>query len=108
MNIDRYMAKVFFEVKRSLPPQLQTDMKISSPDIGNIMVRLYLDSQDDNIKRLSEVFLERAGKDWVDKIRPKKSYYRGAEILSEHKDEDKPNRRGKHKRTRIYRGQVVD
>lgn len=108
MNIDRYMTKVFFEIRRNLPAQLQTDMKISSPDIGDIMVRLYLDSDDENIKRLTELFLEHAGENWVDKIRPKKRYYRGSEVLLEQKDEDKTNRRDEHKMIRIYRGQVVD
>ena len=114
MQIDRYMVNLFFEIKRNLPRRLQTDMKISDPDIGRSMVDLYRASDDENIKRLVEVFLERAGDEWVARIRPKKRFYRGLEIATTREQKSKPQKTSKQKiskqkakKQRIYRGQIV-
>ncbi len=69
MNIDRYMVNLFFEIKRNLPFALQRDFKISNADLGDMMVKLYRSIDDEAIKRLIEVFLERAGDGWTAKLK---------------------------------------
>lgn len=72
MNVDRYMVNLFFEIRRNLPSQQQQGMRLSAPDLGEKLVTLYNSSDDENIQLLVEIFLERAGEDWIKKIRKKK------------------------------------
>lgn len=74
MHIDRYMVNLFFEVRRNLPKSEQAKMKIASAELGEQMVAVYNTSNDENIRLLIEVFLERAGDGWIDKIRKKKRF----------------------------------
>lgn len=117
MDIDRYMVNLFFEIKRNIPLSQQTGMKISNPDLGNVMVNLYKSSQDDNIKLLTKVFLERAGGEWLKKTQPKHSFYRGQKVNRSTSDSTsnetppiniKKKSTSKTKHQRIYRGRVVE
>lgn len=81
MNIDRPMASLFFEIKREAPFEEQADMKISAPDVGERLVALYRDSDNTELKKMIQVFMQRAGDDWLDQLeQPKKTkllFYRG-------------------------------
>ncbi len=111
MNIDRYMVNLFFEIKRNIPTSMQPAMKISDPAIGETMVSLYKKSKDENIRLLVEIFLERAGDEWVSKIREKKRFYRGNLVAkapkADSKRKNKPQSDIKKAGQRIYRGQFV-
>jgi len=60
------MVKLFFEIRRNIPQEQQSMLKISDPDIGHRMIELYRKTDDENIKLLTKVFLERAGENWAD------------------------------------------
>lgn len=112
MKLDRYMVNLFFEIKRNLPITQQREMLVSSPDIGNVMTNLYQTTQDENIKLLAGIFLERAGNEWMKKANHKKS---ATEMLTNLIDkassltQDKSMKETpKKKAKRIYRGQVVE
>ena len=110
MKIDRHMVNLFFEIKRNIPSAMQAEMKISDPGAGDYMVRLHQETEDENIKQLSETFLRRAGDEWLAKIHPRKRFYRGQEIRQSESRTDtgeliyKPIRPTTQ---RIYRGQIV-
>lgn len=96
MHIDRYMVNLFFEIKRNLPSEHGSDLKISDPELSSLMIKKHLSCSNEAIHRLIEVFFERAGgaeyakfqnataigKSTViaDNKRTKKRYYRGALI----------------------------
>ena len=110
MVIDRYMVNLFFEIRRNLPTAQQRGMKISSPDLGEIMVELHNKTDDENIRLLIEVFLERAGGTWTKKLRRPKNHYRGIAVNTEKNKtavkSKKPNKAaGKNN---YYRGVKVD
>ncbi len=69
VNIDRYMVNLFFEIKRNLPKNLQKDLKISNPNLGQELIDLYVSLEDAALKRLIEVFLDRAGEDWSKQLK---------------------------------------
>jgi len=60
MNVDRYMVNLFFEIKRNLPFQLQSGLKISSPTLTQDVVDVFNTTEDENIKVLIDRFFERA------------------------------------------------
>jgi len=68
MNIDRPMASIFFQIKRSMPFDVRDDMKLSSPDIGERLVYLYKHSNNQAIKAMIEDFMSRAGDEWKSQL----------------------------------------
>lgn len=68
MNIDRPMASLFFQIKRSVPFEARDQMKLSSPDVGKNLISLYNRSSDKAIKLLIEDFMSRAGEEWKSQL----------------------------------------
>ncbi len=68
MTIDRPMASLFFQIKRCMPYDTQTKMKISSPDVGKQLISLYKRSNDKALKAMIEDFMTRAGGDWHNQL----------------------------------------
>lgn len=68
MNIDRPMASLFFQIKRSIPFEARDEMKISSPSVGQKLVSLYKDSNDKEVKSMIEDFMSRAGGNWKSQL----------------------------------------
>jgi hypothetical protein len=112
MKLDRYMVNLFFEIKRNLPLAQQREMLVSNPNIGNVMTKLYQTTQDENVKLLTGVFLERAGKEWVKKANRKipatevltKLFEKASSLTQDKSMKEIPKKKAK----RIYRGQVVE
>lgn len=109
MNVDRYMVNLFFEIRRNLPRQQQQGMRLSAPDLGEKFVTLYNTSDDENIQLLVEIFLERAGEDWIKKIRKSKNRIRGVKATKEKlktkdKEETSPTKENPRKKSNYYRG----
>ena len=109
MNIDRDMVNLFFEIKRSIPREKQIEMRISNPRIGEIITSIYCKTNDENIKLLTRIFLQRAGDDWLenaDRIAaPSRSLIQKMphspnNVRSSSKPRSKP--------IRIYRGQIIE
>lgn len=108
MKLDRYMVNLFFEIKRNLPLEQQQDMLISNPEIEDVMINLYQITDDDNVKLLTGIFLERADTNWIKNTNKKKTT---SNILSKLIDNTQPptsNQQQSKKPKRIYRGQVVE
>lgn len=112
MHIDRYMVNLFFEIRRNLPHDLQRDLKISDVSLEQKLIVLHKNTQDESIKTLIEVFLERAGDGFLEKVLPKKDLLRRnlfapskANAPKEQKMNSKPK---KSKPKRMYRGVLVD
>lgn len=91
----------------------QQEMLVSSPNIGNVMTNLYQTTQDENIRLLAGIFLERAGKEWMKKAahhnKPTPAMLTKlidkASSLTQHGNvKEVPKKKAK----RIYRGQVVE
>jgi hypothetical protein len=113
MNIDRYMVNLFFEIKRNIPTSQQTNMNISNPQLGKLMSDLYCQTDDENIKLLTQIFLERAGENWLKDA--KKGAPSTAQRLTKrfnkatvNKPANSSESKIKVKPKRIYRGQVVE
>ena len=113
MNIDRYMVNLFFEIKRNIPSDQQAHMNISNPQLGKLMSQLYCQTDDENIKLLTQIFLERAGESWLKDAKKEDSAATGR--LNKQVEKEPLNRRpessirkSKAKPKRIYRGQVVE
>lgn len=109
MNIDRYMVNLFFEIKRNIPSNKQTGMKISNPEIGEVITALYTETEDENIRLLTRIFLERAGENWLedaDKILSPSGTLVQKMRTREPQEKPAPTTRAKPKR--IYRGQIVE
>lgn len=107
MKLDRYMVTLFFEIRRNMPIEMQREMKISAPDLGNVMVNLHKTTNDENIRLLVEVFLDRAGPDWLAKTLVKENFYRGLKVTSKSSRPTTTKNR-KKKPVRYYRGVRVD
>lgn len=112
MNIDRYMVNLFFEIKRNVPHRQQADLKISDPNIGSVMTRLYQETKDENTKLLVGVFLERAGEQWAKDAQKPKALPKMLKFLSANNSAEDSSQKSqsakKNKPKRIYRGQVID
>lgn len=113
MHIDRYMVNLFFEIRRNLQPELQEDLKIADPKVADKLIHLFHSNDDDNIKRLIEVFFDRAGDDWPQRLIQKKRFYRGAVAAPTEKNNQPANKNNATaqkatKPKRIYRGRVVE
>jgi hypothetical protein len=113
MNIDRYMVNLFFEIKRNIPASQQVNMNISNPQLGELMTKLYNQTDDENIKLLTQIFLERAGENWLRDAK-KAAPSITARIAKRFREEpvdkqtDSSVSKVKVKPKRIYRGQVVE
>lgn len=111
MKIDRYMVTLFFEIRRNLPTNIQSDLKISDTNLGEKMLSLYNEDYDDNVKLLIQVFFERAGSQWISKLEPKQSLFKRR--LKKDRDnspriKDKPLASKQAKKEKlIYRGTVI-
>jgi len=111
MEVDRYMANLFFEIKRNLPPAQKSSMKIADSDLGERMVDLYKSTNNDSIKVLIKSFLEHAGEEWSKKIELKPKRYRGAEQNTEESKqsvEAEPSGKQARKKVRYYRGVRIE
>lgn len=79
-NIDRPMANIFFEIKRNLPHEARDGMKIAAPDVGDRLIDIYQASNNPALRDLIEKFFDRAGSDWLTRLKPPKrprlSFYR--------------------------------
>jgi len=73
MNVDRYMVNLFFEIRRNIPASQARDLKLADPNLGDAMVKLYQSTDDENIRLLTEIFLEKAGGNWLKKANPSKA-----------------------------------
>jgi hypothetical protein len=104
------MVNLFFEIKRNLPVSQQREMLVSSPTIGDVMTSLYQTTQDENIKLLTGIFLERAGQDWIKKANNKPATSMINKLFSKTSSTPQSNSMElpKKKPQRIYRGQVVE
>lgn len=100
MNVDRFMVNLFFEIRRNLPSQQQQGMRLSAPDLGDKMIILHKASDNEDIQLLIEMFLERAGEDWIKKIRKKKSRKQRTNAT---KEKLKPKEKAT-KKSNYYRG----
>lgn len=68
------MVSLFFEIKRNMPYEQREEMKISSPTVGNSLVKVYQHSSNKTLKRLIRDFMRQAGEDWLAKVTtPKKT-----------------------------------
>lgn len=110
MNIDRYMVNLFFEIKRNLPYNLREPLKISSPNLGDSMLDVYTSIDNEATKRLIEVFFERAGADWVKKLRSVKgsgslNFIGSSSDNKQTKAKVKPTI--KSEKARYYRGALI-
>lgn len=113
MNIDRYMVNLFFEIKRNIPASQQINMNISNPHLGKLMSKLYCQTDDENIKLLTQIFLERAGENWLKDAKKSansmtKRHSKGSNKESKHRQKDGSVPNAKAKPKRIYRGQIVE
>lgn len=113
MNIDRYMVNLFFEIKRNIPSSQQAHMNISNPQLGKLMSQLYCRTDDENIKLLTQIFLERAGESWLKDAKKEDSSATGRLTKQVNKEpmkrrSDSSRLKTKAKPKRIYRGQVVE
>lgn len=108
MKLDRYMVNLFFEIKRNLPLGQQHKMLISSTKIGDVMIELYQTTEDENIKLLTGIFLERAGEDWFKQANKDKPITSVLNKLIKNASTLKSNKSNVAKHQRIYRGQVVE
>ncbi len=113
MNIDRYMVNLFFEIKRNVPIHQQDGMKISNPNLGNVMVALNKETKDENIELLTRIFLERAGGRRIKESKSKTTRTAALiEKLSTLGNKPRTTNRtdsiSQIKPKRIYRGQVVE
>ena len=75
MQLDRSMVNAFFEIKRQLPPEIQRKLRISSPNVGDNLVALYVSTEDPQVKELTRAFLSRAGAEWLEKLEPPKRLF---------------------------------
>lgn len=111
MKLDRYMVNLFFEIKRNLPLSQQKDMLISSPSIGTIMTNIQQITDDENIKLLINVFLERADQnnssDLAKSSRPP-SLIKKIMSPTIPKNIGSTKAVSNKKSQRIYRGQIVE
>lgn len=71
-NIDRPMASLFFEIKRNLPYDARSEMKLAAPDVGDRLVELYQSSSNPALRTLIEKFFARADKQWAERLKPPK------------------------------------
>jgi len=69
MYIDRPMASIFFQIKRSMPFDAREEMKISSPNVGENLIALYNHCEDKALKSMIEGFMERAGGEWKSQLK---------------------------------------
>ncbi len=69
-NIDRAMVSLFFEIKRNMPSEQREQMKISSPLIGQQLISIYQQSNNEALRFLIEKFMDRAGDDWRSRLSP--------------------------------------
>ena len=68
LNINRPMATIFFEIKRSMPFESRKHMKISSPDVGDRLINIYDASNNKALRQLIEQFMAKAGPDWSERL----------------------------------------
>ena len=68
LKIDRQMASVFFEIKRKLPYEERQQLKISSPDVGEQLIEIYMASKSETVKSLILDFMELAGNQWKERL----------------------------------------
>jgi len=68
MHIDRPMVKLFFDLKRQVPFEMQDQMKLASPQLGVNLVEIYQQSRCPAIRSQIEEFLARAGNQWQSKL----------------------------------------
>jgi len=68
LNINRPMATIFFEIKRSMPFESRKNMKISSPDVGERLIDIYDASNNEALRQLIEKFMAKAGLDWSKRL----------------------------------------
>jgi len=61
MRINRQMAGLFFEIRRSVQPCIQDQLKISDPHIAGKLIILHNKSIDERLKSLIEQFIIHAG-----------------------------------------------
>lgn len=113
MYIDRYMVNLFFEIRRNLPTEQQRTLRIAAVDLGESMIALYQQTDDENIRVLVERFLERAGEDWLSRALKPARRYRGADISqprsrSESADSGNDNNKTTKPSRNYYRGVPVD
>ena len=110
MNIDRYMVNLFFEIKRNSPSPSKDDLKISDPDLAKSLIELHQQNISESLNRLIEVFFERAGDGWSDKLRDdSKSSFNLSTVARHGKALLKQAKatRPKSDKARYYRGALV-
>jgi hypothetical protein len=114
------MVNLFFEIRRNIPQQQAQALKLAAPNLGDMMIELYQNTNDENVRLLTEIFLEKAGDDWLAKANPRKA----ARILEKLKlkklleeksesSESSDGKDGKSKKKvspapRYYRGAIVE
>ena len=109
MYIDRYMVNLFFEIRRNLPLEQQTHLRIAAVDLGETMITLFQQTDDENIRVLVERFLERAGEDWLSRAIKPAPRYRGVTVESAETGSQSNNtKEGKKHRGNYYRGVLQD
>ncbi len=111
MQIDRSMVRLFFQIKEKLPNQFQEKLKLSAPNLGEMMIAIYRNTTDKEIKSLSESFLEKAGEEWYRKATNSSKFENvmGMKyVLSKLANDLKSESKSKRLKARYYRGVAVE
>ncbi|MEM7358520.1 MAG: hypothetical protein AAF431_05465 [Pseudomonadota bacterium] len=109
MYIDRYMVNLFFEIRRNLPLAQQSHLRIAAVDLGEKMIALYQQTEDENIRVLVERFLERAGEDWLSRALKPAQRYRGAKVdKAKSPSQAEKVKAAKKQKGNYYRGVLLD
>ncbi|GLS25026.1 hypothetical protein [Marinibactrum halimedae] len=116
INFDRAMIELIREIRKKVSPEAKPKIKFANPEIFDELKVIYNKESDVILKALIKELFTRAGDKWLEKLEPASStateksdhqtkVYRGQTMLVEKRPKDTST---KKKRTRVYRGQVVE
>ena len=122
VNFDRAMIELVREIRRRAPANDKPGIKLANPEILEELAVLYHKSKDIVFKTLIKELFERAGNDSLENFTAEteskkfqSQIYRGQAKLVESKDtssepaaEADSEEKAKKRKTRIYRGQVIE
>lgn len=80
MKFNKTMVDVINEIRRIQTSSEDTPVKLTAPDIGDILVKIYHESNDVHTKALITIFMREAGESWVDHLEHDEHYSKSTSV----------------------------
>lgn len=72
MQYSKFMIDLVYQIRRNVPPETKSTVKLSNPDLLDNLLEVYFDSSNKSLRADIENLMALAGSAWIDTLRERR------------------------------------